>query len=148
MPRCLTLLALPLLLAAASAGASTSASSASSEGVSASIGSVSTSIEGSSTLSSPAGRTAAGPYRVVLVAAAPEPGFVRVALEAVVGGHAFALRLPEANPEAARLASGDVVVATAREYGLLFSRAGAAEPFFLVVEDRRLPDLRSRPVGG
>lgn len=141
-------LALPALPAAAS----TSASSASSEGISASVGSVSTSIEGSSNSSSPGGKTAEGPYRVIHVAAAPDrPGLVRVALEPVqagAGGQAFALLLPEATAASARLAAGDVIVATAREYGVQFARADAAEPFFLVVDDRQLPELKTRAIAG
>jgi hypothetical protein len=151
MIRCTTLFAALALLGAPAAHASASASSASSEGISASVGSVSTSIEGSSTASSPGARTAAGPYRVIQVAAALRAGFVRVALEALeapAGRPGFALWLPETNPQAALLAPGDVVVATAREYGLQFARAGAAEPFFLVVDDARLPELKTRPVGG
>lgn len=148
VPNGLAALALVSAAAIAPAWASSSASSASSEGISASVGSVSTSIEGSSNSSSPAGKTAEGPYRVIHVAAADKPGFVRVALAAEAGDHRFALLLPATNPEASLLATGDVVVATAREYGTQFARAGAAEPFFLVVEDQRLPELKTRPVAG
>jgi hypothetical protein len=138
-----------LALAALPAMASTSASSASSEGISASVGSLSTSVEGSSNSSSPGGKTAEGPYRVIHMAAAPDrPGLVRVALEATAGGHAFALLLPEATAASARLAAGDVIVATAREYGVQFARADTAEPFFLVVDDRQLPELKTRALAG
>lgn len=148
VPTALAVLALAVAASIAPARASTSASSASSEGVSASVGSVSTSIEASSNSSSPGGKTAEGPYRVTNVAAADKPGFVRVALAAEAGDHRFTLLLPATNPEAARLAAGDVVVATARGYGTQFARAGMAEPFFLVVEDQRLPELKTRPVAG
>lgn len=142
------LVAAAVVLTPVGALASTSASSASSEGLSASVGSVSSSIEGSSNSSSPGGKTAEGPYRVVHVAAADPQGRVRVALAAEAGEHRFTLLLPATNPEAARLAAGDVVVATPRDYGTLFARADAAEPFFLVVEDQRLPELKTRPVAG
>jgi hypothetical protein len=102
--------------------ASGAASSASLAGSSASVGSISGSLESSSTSSTGGERQASGPYRVEQVAAAADrPGHVRVALipePSNTRGQAFALVLPQATAEAARLERGDTVVVAERSYGL------------------------------
>jgi hypothetical protein len=141
-------LALALLAGATTlpAWAASSASSASSEGSSASVGSSSTSIEQSSASSSPGEQKAEGPYRIVNVAAADAAGKMRVALKAVGGEHAFVLVLPQETVARAALAEGGVITAKAREYGMQFAVAGAKEPFFLVVDDARFDELKTRVV--
>ncbi len=143
----LATLALAATVAAAPAWAASSASSASSEGSSASVGSSSTSIEQSSASSSPGDKKAEGPYRIVHVAAAEaQPGKLRLALKAVNGDHEFALLLPQETFASAGLEVGGVINAKARDYGLQFAVAGAKEPFFLVVDDARFDELKTRVV--
>jgi hypothetical protein len=145
------------LLVAASAQAASSASSASSEGSSASVGSLSTSLEQSSKSSTGDTKQAAGPYRIVAVAAAADrPGQLRLTLEpegpaadpAAGPRSGMVLILPAAAFEAGRLQAGERVLASARDYGLEFARADTREAFFLVVEDDWQRDLRTRPVKG
>jgi hypothetical protein len=136
-------------LVAPAAWAASSASSASSEGSSASVGSSSTSIEQSSASSSPGDKKAEGPYRIVHVAAADtQPGKVRLALKAVNGEHEFALLLPQETFAKAGLEVGGVITAKARDYGMQFAVAGEKEPFFLVVDDARFDELKTRVVKG
>jgi hypothetical protein len=135
-----------LSLAAASALAASTTSSVSLEGSSASVGSLSGSIETSSNSSSQT-VVAAGPYRVIEVAALPPgDGAVRVRLQALDGGREFALRLPPAAAGQARLAAGDIVDVRERAYGLQFARADVREPFFLLLDDAAWRELQSRPV--
>jgi len=76
------LVALLLAAAAVPAGAASSTSSAASEGVSTSVGSLSTSVEGSSNSSSRGDKVADGDYTLIEVAEAPaRPGQVRLTLQ-------------------------------------------------------------------
>jgi hypothetical protein len=137
------------LAATAPAWAASSASSASSEGSSASVGSSSTSIEQSSASSSPGDKKAEGPYRIVHVAEADtQPGKLRVALKAEGGTHEFFLLLPRETFAQAGLGVGGIVVAKTREYGVQFAVADSKEPFFLVVDDARFDELKTRVVKG
>ena len=146
----LLVLAMVASLAAAPAWAASSASSASSEGSSASVGSVSTSFEKSSDSSSPAEKKAEGPYRIEQMAAADaQPGKMRLTLKALNGDHRFVLLLPQETVQQAGLAAGGVITAKARDYGVQFAvgdKADKAEPFFLVVDDARFDELKTRPV--
>ena len=140
-------LALCTGMAAAPAWAASSASSASSEGSSASVGSSSTSFEKSSDSSSPAEKKAEGPYRIVQMAAADtQPDKMRLTLKAVNGDHQFVLLVPQETVQQAGLAAGGVITARARDYGVQFALAGKAEPFFLVLDDARFDELKTRPV--
>lgn len=136
--------------AAQPALASGSASSASSEGSSASVGSLSTSIETSSNASSKGDKVAQGDYRIVDVAAAPErPGTVRVTLQALAGpahGGSLTLYLPLETASDAGLATGGVVSARERPYGLEFAQGEPRQAFFLVLRDEWYQELRTRPV--
>lgn len=127
--------------------ASSTASSVSSEGSSASVGSLSDSIKGSSESSS-ATVVAEGTYRVIEVAAPAErPGGAQVRLQALAeGARTFVLSLPQQAAEQARLAVGDVVHVRERGYGLQFARADTPEPFFLVLDDAVYRELQPRPV--
>lgn len=145
-----------VMLAAASgfvplAVGDTLASSSVSDSISTSVGSVSDSIKGSSNTSSNSSRrndVAAGDYRVVEVAAvADRPGTLRVALQPLAAGAApFELWLPQAAAERGQLATGAVVTARHREYGIEFTAAALGQPFYLVLQDERLRELPSRPV--
>jgi hypothetical protein len=127
--------------------AASSLASTSSEGSSASVGSLSDSIQGSSNSSSGT-KVAEGPYRVIEVAALPDGGTgrTRVTLAAVQGAQTFVLLLPAAAATQAQLAAGDIVQVRERGYGLQFARADAREPFFLVLDDASWRELKSRPV--
>jgi hypothetical protein len=143
-------LAVVATLAAAPAWAASSASSASSEGSSASVGSSSDSFQTSSESSSPAEKKAEGPYRIVQMAAADAaPGKVRLTLKALNGEHQFVLLVPQATAQQAGLAAGGVITAKARDYGVQFAvgdKGDKAEPFFLVLDDARFDELKTRPV--
>jgi hypothetical protein len=147
-------LAVSLVLTAPTVWAASSASSASLEGASASVGSLSTSVETSSNSSTGGDRKAAGPYRVEQVAvAADRPGHVRIALvpadaAAYPEARAMALVVPEATAKTARLQRGDVVVVAERDFGLAFSRSDQAGAFFVALADGHARELRTRAVGG
>lgn len=135
------------LFAGGAAQAASSASSTASLGSSASVGSVSGSIETSSEGSSKGNKVAAGPHRVIEVAAVAErPGVLRVRLQPLAGGADFALNLPQATAELARLVAGDTVDVRTRDYGLQFARADTQQAFFLVLHDTAWRELQSRPV--
>ena len=135
------------LLACGAALAAGSASSTASAGSSASVGSISGSIDTSSNSSSRGGNVAAGPYQVIEVAAvADRPGVLRVRLQALAGGAEWALTLPQATAEQARLVAGDTVDVRTRDYGLQFARADTQQAFFLVLHDTAWRELQSRPV--
>ena len=144
------LLALCVTLPAAAESFASSASSAGS----ASVGSLSDSITGSSDASSKGGKVAAGEYRIVAIAALPGDR-QRLQLQAVADARqAFTLDLPLAT---ATLAVGEHIAVLDRAYGLAFARAvaravapGAAvaapQPFFVALADTWRGDLDLRRV--
>lgn len=122
-------------------GDSSSVSSATSD----SVGSSSTSIEKSSDSISGKRQVAQGDYTVVALQAVPQhPNTVRVQLQAVQGAEAFFLLLPRQTVKLAALAPGQVIAAQQRPYGLALRQAGAASPFFLVLDDDWYRELDSR----
>jgi hypothetical protein len=144
------------LLLVTGAQAASSASSASSEGSSASSGSVSDSFGSSSESSKTEKKVAQGDYRIVQIAAAAQPGQLRLVLEAVAGADAgttgrFELTLPEATVQQAALAQGATVHARERSYGWAFAagtlREGR-EPFFLVVHDAQKREFATTKLSG
>lgn len=143
------LAALALAIAAIGcAHAESIASSAVSAG-SQSIGSVSTSIRGSSDASSPGDKTAEGDYRIIEVATlADRPGMLRLRMQAVepAGGQpgGFLLDMPQPTFEQQQLAVGEVLGLKHRPYGLAFERAATREPFYLLLADAWLGELESR----
>lgn len=141
-----TALAALLSLSAVPALAASSASSASSDGSSASVGSSSTSVEKSSESSTGDKKTAAGDYRIVDVAQAPQrPGTLRLTLQALAtDGPAgqVVLLLPQQAAERGALAAGQVVSARERAYGMEFAKADQA--FFLVLDDAWFHELNTR----
>ena len=139
-----------LLLALAGpvlAGAS-SASSASSNAGSASVGSLSTSFEHSSQASSGPNRTAAGDYKLIEVAQAPDrPGMARMKLQALADSRTeFFLYLPQQTAEQSRLDAGAVVTVKERPYGFEFARQATQEAFFLVLADDWMRELQTKVV--
>lgn len=138
-------LALALLIGTLPARASGSASSAASEGSSASVGSLSTSLEGSSNRSSEGDDVAAGDYRVIEVAdAADRPGQVRLTLQG--GGQSFLLYVPQQAARSSGVAAGQTVTARRHAYGLEFAAGEPRTAFFLALHDAWLPELQTRPV--
>lgn len=132
------------------ARADSSASSAVSNSVSASVGSLSTSVERSSDSSSKGKNVAAGDYRVIEVAAAPgREGQMRVRLQAVAGSGAegeFFLYLPPATLAQGGIATGQVVSARTRPYGVEFAQGEPRQAFFLLMADDWFRELRTRVV--
>ena len=123
-------------------------SSASSAG-SASLKGSSGSIEGISNSSS-TDKTAMvqdGAYRVAAVQPAAQADMLRLQLEPQAqGAQPFALIVPAKAFGAQAPVAGDVVQAQRRDYGVQFTRAQAAEPFFLVLADAWHAELNSRPI--
>lgn len=133
-----------LALPAVQAGAESVASSASSAG-SAASGSLSDSLHGSSNSSSRQ-TAAAGPYRVIEVAALPgRPGLLRLTLQPLAAGAGLLwLDLPQPVWQQQGLERGDLIAATPRPYGLAIARAGSALPFYLLLADAWRDDLAAR----
>lgn len=135
---------LPLLLAAAAAASASSAtSSAASEGVSASVGSLSTSVERSSDSSSKDDKVADGDYRVIEVAAGAA-GRARLTLQR--DGARFFLHLPQETVARAGLAAGATVAVRTRDWGIEFAAGAPRRAFFLALHETWLPELQTRPL--
>lgn len=127
-------------------------SSASSAG-SASLGSVSDSLTGSSNSSAQNKPVAQGDYRVIDVAAIAErPGMLRLQMQATMQPGADGrlwLTLPQQALAQQPLRAGDLVHARYRPYGVEFARTDAAtarEAFFLVLADDWHRELDPRAV--
>lgn len=147
----LAALALALGCTTLPALASSTAASSASEGVSASVGSVSTSFEKSSDASSKGEKTAAGDYKVIEVAEVAErPGTVRLKLEPVAAtakaDDGFYLYVPAQVAALDPVAAGQVITAKPRTYGVEFARAETGRAFFLVLHDAVYRELQSNPV--
>ncbi|MEP7297795.1 MAG: hypothetical protein ABI702_16550 [Burkholderiales bacterium] len=142
-----------LLLAAFAmpAGAASSTASSASDSASSAASSGSESLKKSSESSTKT--TAAmnsGDYEVVEVARVAErPGTVRLRLQAVVDRSAdgeFFLYLPQQTFEQTQLASGQLVAARQRPYGVEFAHGDSRRAFFLVIDDDWARDLPSHVV--
>lgn len=133
------------VVAPAALADSSSAFSASST----SVGSSSASIEKSSDSSSAKGKVAQGNYTIVdMTAVAMQPDMLRLHLLATPGANFFLL-LPRQTVEREQLATGQVISAQQRAYGLAFAAATASgdlKPFFLVLDDHWYRELESRPL--
>jgi hypothetical protein len=133
------------LAAAWPAWSASSVSSASSEGSSASSGSVSDSFEASSDSSSKGDKVAEGDYRLIRIAAAGQPGRLRLTLQGTGGAAGtFVLVVPERTLQQAALTLGDSVTARARSYGWEFAAAATKQPFYLVVHDAQQREFSTR----
>ncbi|WP_313167938.1 hypothetical protein [Massilia oculi] len=141
---CLGLLA---IACAIPAQAESFASSASSAG-SASSASISDSISDSSNSSSGDNKVAAGDYRVIDIAQAPnKPDTTRLTLRAEAGqARTFFLDVPNRAMAQRQVNSGDVVRVNERVYGYEFAYADTQRPFFLALQDDWQRDLASRKV--
>ncbi len=138
-------------ITAPTAFAASSASSAASDSIGVSSNGASASLRTSSN-SSTKKDVAQGDYRVIDVAVDDTPGMLRVRLQAVASSgpasddNAFLLVLPQAVFERSGVASGQVVSATQRPYGLEFARADTKAAFFLVLTEGWMQELQSHPV--
>ncbi|HEV8690836.1 MAG TPA: hypothetical protein VGQ91_11105 [Ideonella sp.] len=128
--------------------AASSAASSASESLTTSSGSVSDSSNASSDSSRRPARQAQGDYRVVEVAAMAErPGTLRLMLEPAAGqGEGFALYVPQKAVDQASVATGQVVRAEQRPYGVQFARGDTQQAFFLMLDDEWYRELPSNPV--
>ncbi len=148
---------------------STSSASSAGSSASTSLGSSSASLGKSTDSSSSKERVAQGHYTVVDMAAVEgQPDLVRLRLQALTtpptpdqpvaqaqsqapaAQSAFTLLLPREAVVRGQLAAGRTVAAHHRPYGLAFATVtpqGAADPFFLVLDDAWHRELASRPVG-
>ncbi len=148
-----TILAAAVLATAATtattAHAGSLAASSAAGGSSASAGS-SASSDASSNSSGGAQRAAAGPYRIIDVAAvADRPGLVRLqllALHADAGGAQHVLLLPQAVVDQHRLVAGRTVTARAQAYGTEFVDDSSRQAFFLVLSDGWQRELAPQPL--
>lgn len=135
--------------ATAAAGGSSVGISASSAGSASSRGS-SNSIEGSSDSSSGKDKTAMvqdGTYRVATVTPDTQGGTVRLGLEPqgmAADAQAFVLNVPMQALGDHVPATGDLLQAQRRDYGVQFARAD--QPFYLVLADAWNAELDSRPL--
>lgn len=143
--------ALALGMAALPVFASSTAASSASEGISASVGSASTSFEKSSDASSKKDKTAAGDYKVTEVAEVAErPGTVRLTLAPVAADakpdDSFVLYVPAQVVAGDPVATGQVITAKQRVYGVEFTKADTGRAFFLVMHDAWHRELQSNAV--
>lgn len=114
---------------------------------SASSGSVSDSLHGSSKSSARDDKVADADYRITDVAQAPgRAGTARLTLQADDPQQSLVLDLPQTIVDAQGLGRGDVVHAQRRVYGLEFTRGAERETFYLVLADDWFSGLAARPV--
>ena len=150
LQKCLTSLGLLLWACATPAWAESSVASSASDSVSTSVGSVSDSIKNSSDGSSKATGVAAGDYKVIDMAAVAErPGTVRMKLQAVndtTSDGEFFLYVPQEAVDQGRVATGRIVTAHARPYGVEFASEATSKAFFLVLADDWYRELKTNPV--
>ncbi|GAP35456.1 hypothetical protein [Piscinibacter sakaiensis] len=143
------LLAAALMALAGAAQASSTAASSASDSIGTSVGSLSGSVEQSSKGSSRATGVAEGEYRVIQVAEAAE-GPVRVTLQPLARDAApdagLVLLLPRAVAQREGLVAGETVSARHQPYGVAFARGEPRQPFFLLLADAWLPELRTTPL--
>ena len=131
------------LAAESLAGSSAAGGSSASSAASSASDSASTSSNSSTKLVT----DARGPYRVVMIVPVQnDRQLVRVTLEQEQASNTLHLRLPRAIAERAGLMPGATVMATPRPYGVQFSRAEQAEPFFLVIRDEVFREFEQTPV--
>lgn len=128
------------------------ASSASSAG-SASSASISDSLSSSSDSSGDKDKVAAGEYRVIQIAQAPnKPDTTRMVLRATgadAGSRAareFTLDVPNRALAARAVAAGDAVQVSQRVYGFEFAYADTRRAFFLALQDDWYDELGARKV--
>jgi len=150
LQKCLASFGMLLWACAAPALAESSVASSASDSVSTSVGSISGSIKNSSDSSSRDKDVAAGDYKVIEMAAVAErPGIVRMKLQAVhdaTGEGEFFLYVPQEAIDQGRVATGRIVTAHARPYGVEFASEATNKAFFLVLADDWYRELKTNPV--
>lgn len=130
-----------------------SAASSALDSLSTSVGVFSNAVSGVSTSSSPGGgKVAQGDYRIER-ARAVEGLTPRVALglqptdeAASAGARPWKLQLPAGVATDAALEPGQLLTVRERPYGFGLWRAGADQPFYLVVHDDWAQALQARPI--
>ena len=146
----LTPIALLLAALALPAMAASSTSSAASDSASSAASSGSDSLKKSSDSSTKTNTAAAGDYEVMAVTAAAErPGTLRMTLQAVADRSAegeYFLYVPRETVDRGHLATGQIVTARARPYGLEFAKGDTGQAFFLVLNDDWTADLPSHAI--
>ena len=145
-----------LVLALAGPGwAASSASWVSLEGVSASVGSLSASVQTASESSVRPLRLTQGPHRVDRLELAPTPaGLATLHLQPLgdpaqptaPAADALVLRLPERTVRAAGVSVGERVEVRDQAHGLEFAHGEPLRVFFLALRDAGLGELRTRPL--
>ena len=155
---CLPGLALAALVwaLAGPAGAASSASWVSLEGVSASVGSLSASVQTLSESSVRPLRQAQGPHRVTKLEPAADPtGLAALHLQPIEDAaqvsqpqvQKLVVRLPARTLRATGIAVGDRVDVLDQAHGLEFAHGEPLRVFFLALRDAGLDQLRTRPLG-
>ena len=129
--------------------AASSAASSLSDSLTESSGSVSDSLKGSSHSSSPDDKQVKGDYKVTDVAQVDgQPGFVELHLQPVAtgGGIEVYVKVPRAAAETGHVATGVVVTALQRPYGIEFATTQPRAAFFLALADDVVRDTKMAPV--
>ena len=135
------LLSLGLLCASAQAAVSLLSVS---DSVSATVGSISTSLQNSSKA---VGKIAEGDYKVVAVAQAEQAGKTQLTLVPVAAAnnteHLF---VAQADVKRAGVEAGQIVHAQKQAYGLAFARADNKQPFALLLDQAWQSDVQPKVV--
>jgi hypothetical protein len=152
-PAILALFGSALGVAATTTAHADSFTSSAASAASQSVGSVSTSLQGSSNSSSGGRTVAEGEYEVTNVASVHDKaGMLSLRLRAATAAGdtrddgAFTLVLPQAALGERGIANGETVRVRHRPYGYEFARASNREPFFLVLADAWMRELDARPI--
>ncbi len=142
-------------LPAQAASLATSSASLAVDSLSTSVGVFSGAVSGLASSSSPGrGKVAQGAYRIRWVQALNGvPARVLLDLHPIEpheaeGAQPWQLRLPAEVVAASALEAGAVVAVRERPYGFGLWQLGAAQPFYLVVQDQWAQALQRRTVGG
>jgi hypothetical protein len=129
--------------------AASSAASSLSDSLTESSGSVSDSLKGSSHSSSPDDKQVKGEYKVTDVAQVDgQPGFVELHLQPVAAGAGIEVyvKMPRAAAETGHVATGALVTALQRPYGVEFATTQPRAAFFLALADDVVRDTKMAPV--
>ncbi|PXX46303.1 MULTISPECIES: hypothetical protein [Aquitalea] len=137
------LLSLGLLCASAQAAVSLLSVS---DSVSATVGSISTSLQNSSKA---VGKIAEGDYKVVAVAQAEQAGKTQLTLVPVAAANntePFNLFVAQADVKHSGVETGQIVHAQKQAYGLVFARADNQQPFALLLDQAWKSEVQPKVV--
>jgi len=149
LSKSLATLALLACVTPLTALAASSAASSLSDSLTTSSGSVSDSLKGSSHSSSPDEKQVKGDYTVTDVAEVDgQPGFVELHLQPVAAnaGVEVYVKVPRAAARTGHVATGAVVTALQRPYGIEFATTQPRAAFFLALADDVVRDTTMAPV--